>query len=129
MDRYSKYQEDGDQYVSRCCSGLPQMDERFATVGPFFKINDPEYLTRCIDVFFPNCPPLLIKVAEHALASLIYHYNYLCLILAPNSILRDTVLFTQPEFQISLKEFVITSVLTNSLDPNIPLATGIPHMF
>jgi Fe-S cluster biosynthesis and repair protein YggX len=102
------------------------MDERFATVGPFFKINDPEYLKRYIDVFFPNCPPLLIKVAEHALASLIYHYNYLCIKLAPNSILRDTVLFTQPEFQISLKEFVITSVLTNSLDPNIPLATGIP---
>ena len=79
MDRYSKYQEDGDQFVGRCCSGLPQMDERFATVGPFFKTADPVLLNRCIDVFFPNCPPLLKKVAEHALASLIYHYDYLCL--------------------------------------------------
>lgn len=133
MDRYSKYQEEGDQYVGRCCAGLPQMDERFATVGPFFKTDDPEYpaddpeyLNRCIDIFFPNCPPLLKKVAEHALASLIYHYDYLCSKLAPNSILRDTVLFTQPDYQTSLKKFVKTDILTDSTDPSIPQATGIP---
>ncbi len=27
MDRYSKYQEDGDQFVGRCCAGLPQLIE------------------------------------------------------------------------------------------------------
>ena len=66
MDRYSKYQEDGDQYVGRCCSGLPQMDERFATARTFFKTNDPEYLYSCIDVLFPNRPPLPIKLAEQS---------------------------------------------------------------
>lgn len=131
MDRYSKYQEEGDQFVGRCCAGLPQMDERFAIVGPFFKsqdAQDAQYLISCIKDFFPNCPPLLRKVAEFCLASLVYHFDYLNVSLAHNSPIRSTILFTQPIYMQKLKDWVYTSTLNNESysDGDVPQATGIP---
>lgn len=131
MDRYSKYQEDGDQFVGRCCAGLPQMDERFAIVGPFFKsqdAQDAQYLISCINDFFPNCPPLLRKVAEFCLASLVYHFNFLNVSLAINSPIRSTILFTQPIYLQKLRDWVYTSTLNNEsyIDNDVPQPTGIP---
>ena len=88
-DSYNRYSKADDQHSGRCISGLPQMDERFATVGPFFRNEENEILDRDIlntgrtliphnvRFIFPNLPDSLYQVGKFALASLVYHFNFL----------------------------------------------------
>ena len=74
QDLYIRYEAAGDMYVGRTLSGLPQDKAEFAAVGPYFEPCD--IVDDAVRNVFPNLPSRLQKVGEHALASLVYHSEF-----------------------------------------------------
>jgi hypothetical protein len=74
QDSYIRYEAAGDMYVGRTLSGLPQDKAQFAAVGPYFE--PCKLVDDAVRHVFPNLPGRLQKVGEHALASLVYHSDF-----------------------------------------------------
>jgi hypothetical protein len=69
-------EEAGDQYIGRTVAGLPPDRADFATLPPMFWPR-PQSLDETINAWFPNLPENMLRVAEFALASIVFHKTYL----------------------------------------------------
>ena len=74
---YLRYEAAGDQYVGRTFTGLPIQSANFAILPPFFKCGVTDEISEAIKVAFPNLPLSCNRVGEFALASLVFHRNWL----------------------------------------------------
>lgn len=74
---YLRYEAAGDQYVGRTVTGLPIQSANFAILPPFFKCSVTDEISEAIKVAFPNLPLSCNRVGEFALASLVFHRNWL----------------------------------------------------
>lgn len=78
-------------YVGRTVTGLPINSQDFSLVGPVF--NNHEACDHLIREFLPNCPDRLLGVAGMALASVIYHQDFLLETLGQSHPVRSNPLF------------------------------------
>lgn len=121
QDRYLRYEAAGDQYVGRTVTGLPSSSSQFAILPPFFA-RRPDNLDSIITRVFPRLPQNLRQVAEFALASVIYHNDFLQANLPSGHRLFSSPLFTT-HLLAELKPYV--ECRTNKPSDTF-LATGIP---
>jgi hypothetical protein len=87
-------------------TGLPATSFKFAVLPPHFEEADEE-VESAIEVVFPHLPDGLVFIAEHCLASLVFHSSYLKEHLDPGHIIFKTPLFVERErlesFQAKVK--------------------------
>jgi hypothetical protein len=130
-DTYIKFQDAGDQYVGRMVSGLPFSTTRFAVLPPFF-LNPPEAVNEAMLLAFPsiigdgtlaNNSANLKTIAAFALASLVFHSDFLKRTLPPFHPILHTPLFQHPTLIETLKPSVVCRNY-NIDDPIVP--TGLP---
>ena len=76
-DDLHRFEAAGDMYVGRTASGLPLDSAKFSIIGPFFM--DIQIGKEAVLLFYPSCPTNLLLVAQHTLASVIYHHDFLSL--------------------------------------------------
>ena len=94
-DTYLRYQSAGDQYVGRTVAGLPVDQPEFAILPPFF-IEEGPFLAEAIETCFPQMPEHLYGIAKFALASVVYHREFLKKTLPKTHQLFGTPLFVSP---------------------------------
>lgn len=122
QETYLRYDSAADAYVGRTVCGLPITSPDFALLPPLFSVYDREVNT-AIDIAFPGIPSHLRRTAEFALASLIYHRNFLVRTMPHNhpifcsALFRDQTLIQSLETRILCRRF-------QTGDPVVP--TGIP---
>ena len=106
-DVYQHYIETGDEYVGRTVCGLPRHSVEFAILPPHFKTDCSNLFIRdCVNACFPGIECHLFLVAKFALASLVYHYDFLKTHLPKNHIIFETILFTSLPMYNELKSMV-----------------------
>eukprot|EP00960_Hanusia_phi_P019365 571640-Hanusia_phi.AAC.10 len=119
------YQMVGDQYVGRTVSGLPLDREEFASLPPFFHCKDQESRKAVDDIMkilFPNVDNILRNVAEQAVASVVYHEEFLQRKMGNQHPFYNCQLFLHAGFLDTLRKYV-------TVEPAGRKATGIPvHM-
>ena len=77
-DVYQHFQEAGDQYVGRTVVGLPRHDIKFSILPPHFKSTaNQHFIKDCVQACFPTAPQTIYPIMKHALASLVFHQDYL----------------------------------------------------
>jgi len=81
-----------------------------------------EDVIRCVRLIFPSITQSLCNIAEHVLASLVYHADFLRETLPNGHPVLQSVLFTDREIFESLEPFVRCSLTDDVLLP----PTGIP---
>ncbi|CAM9207214.1 unnamed protein product [Phaeothamnion confervicola] len=133
QDRYIRYESAGDQYVGRTVSGLPLSTHDFCVLPPHFCKKDAngtvipgvtELVTMAVsDCFGGDLTPRLKEVAEHLLASVVYHQDYLRRTLHPRHPAWDSALFMQSGLLERLTKHV---VLLHDGDTLGLRATGVP---
>jgi len=116
QDTYIRYEAAGDMYVGRTVSGLPIDRAEFGLVVPFFK--NSQMAQEAVIEIFPNIQPNLLLIAEHALASLVYHSDFLQDVLPDGHPSLQSILFRNSNLLNNLKQNVEVSLKKN--------ATGIP---
>ena len=121
QDSYIRYEAAGDMYVGRTLSGLPQDKAEFAAVGPYFEpCNVVDDTVRHV---FPNLPGRLHKVGEHALASLVYHSDFVLETVNRNHPVRLCYVYRNRELLDLLKPLAKVALPG---DPSGRYATGVP---
>ena len=125
QDTYMRYEAAGDMYVGRTVNGLPINSYKFAMLPPHFVGLEASFVRECLGIFFPGMPSHLFGIGEMAIASLVYHRDWLLnsCPLPPNHPLCATVLCRNETLYKKLKSYVVCSL------PNDELAmqpTGIP---
>ena len=123
QDRYLRYESAGDMFVGRTVSGLPIDSPDFDMLPPIFIGADAQLIKRALLIVFPNMPSKLNAIGEFAIASLVYHHQYLVDTLPRNHPLLSTYLFRNEDLYNELKVFVRCE-LPNS--GNALTATGVP---
>lgn len=103
--RYLRYEAAGDQFVGRTVAGLPPCESAFATLPPFFIIRTPE-VAATIDLCFPQAPKPIAEILEFALASVVYHSDFLHRTLPDRHPLFATALFRQEQLIPSLRHLI-----------------------
>ena len=121
QDSYIRYEAAGDMYVGRTLSGLPQDKAEFAAVGPYFEPSN--VVNEAVQHVFPNLPGHLQKVGEHALASLVYHADFVLGVVDRNHPARQCYIYRNRELLESLKPLAKVSLPG---DPSGRYATGVP---
>ncbi|KAG7350981.1 hypothetical protein IV203_010341 [Nitzschia inconspicua] len=122
QDRHLPNEAAGDQYVGRTVTGLPMTIPEFAILPPHFKKRSP-LVDTMISTCFPNLPTSAVQVAEFALASIVWHVDFLEQTLPSNHRLFFTPLFRDREQLKELKNLV-TCRLNSPGDAIV--ATGVP---
>lgn len=105
QSRYLRYESAGDQFVGRTICGLPIDDADFALLPPLFPPGDVDVvdaLKKC----FPHMPPQLAGVLEFALASVVYHVDYLRAHLPKTHRIWSSPLFQQADILPPLRSKV-----------------------
>ena len=99
----------GDQYVGRTATGLPLDKAEFATLPPYFRWSDGDeraFVSSYISEMFPGITTKLYLVAEYAVASVVYHSEFLMKTLPKEHALLATCLFTQQGILQRMKKMV-----------------------
>jgi hypothetical protein len=122
QDTYMRYESAGDMHVGRTVCGLPCDSHEFAILPPSFNQVDEE-VKAAIALCFPRLPVNLHLVAEFALASVVYHHDYIIRVVPTNHPILSTVLFREPSFLATLSAKVHCHLhdATNEMK-----ATGVP---
>ena len=123
QDTYLRYEGAGDMYVGRTVSGLPIDSPDFCLLPPHFKGADTQLIRRALGLVFPNIPGRLNAIGEFAMASLVYHRQYLLDTLPQSHPLFASVLFRTSELYDQLKVYVECTQPNNK---SMLRATGIP---
>jgi hypothetical protein len=121
--RYVKHEHAGDMFVGRTVAGLPINSPEFAILPPQFDDSSALVVRDAIQLCFPGVPHSIVRVVEYALASLIYHSEFLISNLPPTHPVFGTKLFTS----VGIRDSLVNLVKCNLPDVNSRLqATGIP---
>lgn len=121
QDTYLRFENASDMFVGRTVSGLPINTPEFAILPPFFETFS-EKVKEAVVLCFPTVSERFFQVAEFALASLIYHSEWI----------RKNFNQKHPIFQTSLFTSKIIPDLRNFVNCRIATAadiiqpTGIP---
>eukprot|EP00834_Sanchytrium_tribonematis_P007831 NODE_780_length_3936_cov_0.468335.p4 type:complete len:112 gc:universal NODE_780_length_3936_cov_0.468335:1759-1424(-) len=90
-DRYMRFEAAGNQYVGRTVSGVPLQQAECTSLPPFFTERN-DLLSRTLRECFPNMPANMAQICEFALASVVYHKDFLLETLpASHSLFRTSV--------------------------------------
>ena len=123
-DVYQHYLATGDQYVGRTICGLPRNSAEFAILPPRFASGSNEpFIRDAINTCFPSLPETNFMVGRFALASLVYHSDFLRQNLPANHLLFSTMLFRNCDLLDALKPMVLCTLATSC---NEIQGTGIP---
>ncbi|KAF0703640.1 hypothetical protein AaE_015287 [Aphanomyces astaci] len=123
MERYFRYEAAGDQFLGRVVAGLPVNSEEFAVLPPYFANNDDATVVEMLQLTFPSVCHLghLAGVLQFALASLVFHRDYLVATLPSTHALLHTPLFCSEVARESLGANLTRGTIIGFLRP-----TGIP---
>lgn len=122
QDRYLRYERAGDQFVGRTVCGLPLCSTQFATLPPHFTaLNDT--VKDAITTLFPylSTIPSMMPVLCLALASLVWHSDWIRANVHRSHPVRSTYLLRTPALLQSLK-----CLVTCGIKSPVMTATGIP---
>jgi len=122
QDRYIRYEAAGDQYVGRTAAGLPINDASFAILPPHFIERD-AIVQDALKLLFPGAPANISPVSEFALASVVFHREFLRATLPKHHRLFSSILFRDEQLLGSLASRVLSGLPTPS---GVLRATGIP---
>ncbi|KUF87133.1 hypothetical protein AM587_10002055 [Phytophthora nicotianae] len=122
QDRYLRHDSAGDMFVGRTVSGLPILDADFATLPPRFH-GGREQVEIAKRIGFRQLPRSASLIGEFALASIVYHYEYLKENLPGNHPIFQSPLMRDEQMMQVLKGFIKFGPPNG--DDNIS-ATGIP---
>lgn len=122
QDTYLRYEAAGDMYVGRVASGLPVNQPEFDAVGPRFLNTADLNITQYVRDVFAFIPDSMLNIGENALASLIYHYEFIRNTFHSSHPVRQSILFRDRGLFETLKPHVVCS-LEKDFDH---VATGIP---
>ncbi|KAH9158466.1 hypothetical protein LEN26_002958 [Aphanomyces euteiches] len=108
LERYIHYERAGDQYLGRIVAGLPNNKPEFAALPPHFTPNGSEVVCSVIDIVFPalSSQTRLHEVLSYGLASLIYHFDWLCDSLPPKHPFFSCPFFTNNYLLHGLKPYL-----------------------
>ncbi|OWZ00907.1 hypothetical protein PHMEG_00027803 [Phytophthora megakarya] len=120
QDRYHRHDAAGDMFVGRTVSGHPVLQPEFAILPPHFTTSDEE-VQRAKEIYFPGLPQIVGFVAKFALASLIYHIDFLRQKLSNDHPLFQSPLFTDAELIPQLRSRVQCDSNNGEMQP-----TGVP---
>lgn len=123
QDTYLRYESAGDMFVGRTVSGLPVNSPEFSILPPLFRHIDGMFLKHALQLVFPNMPHCLHGIGEKALASLVYHSDYLKNNLSTDHPIFSSAVFRNTTLLSNLKECVICSLPKSGETIS---ATGIP---
>jgi len=90
---YLRHEAAGDMYVGRTVSGLPIDKPEFAVLPPNFEGADAQAIKEALRLVFPTLPKSLNRIGEFAMASLVYHREFLLENLPKSHPLLESVLF------------------------------------
>ncbi|OWZ07673.1 hypothetical protein PHMEG_00019908 [Phytophthora megakarya] len=107
-------------FVGRTVSGLPILQPEFAILPPRFTTSDEE-AQRAKEICLPGLPQIAGFVAEFALASLIYHIDFLRQKLSSDHPLFQSPLFADAELIPQLRSRVQCDSNNDEMQP-----TGVP---
>ena len=127
QDTYLRYEKAGDMHVGRTVTGLPVSDVTFASLPPHFDRSESttELVSMAIQMCFFGIPSCLHQVAEFALASVVFHSEYLRCNLPEDHPIFNTSLFSEWSILSELKRKVMCGI-----DSPYLKATGIPpHIY
>ena len=126
-DIYHCWSAKGDNLVGRMLTGLPRQHRDFMTLPPHFRQEysvPADQILEYIRVVFGNLPQTFLGVAKYALASLVYHSEWLRDHLPENHSLFKTGLFRNTNLLAAVKSSVVC-ILPNA---SYPLqASGVPN--
>ncbi|ETP17505.1 hypothetical protein F441_08109 [Phytophthora nicotianae CJ01A1] len=123
QDRYLRHDAAGDMFVGRTVTGLPILQPEFAVLPPHFAAGA-EIIQSAKRLCFPGLPESVEYVDEVALASLVYHIDFLRENLPDTHPLFQSALFANVELIESLRLNVDTSGSGCAIQP-----TGVlPHV-
>jgi len=106
-------------HVGRTVSGLPNQSASFAILPPFFPQSCSDLVKKCL----PSIPHNLIRIGEFALASVVFHSDFLLAIWPKTHPALDSHLFRDLQLLNSLKQIIIC----RNYRPEDPISpTGIP---
>ena len=120
---YLRYEAAGDMYVGRTVSGLPIDKPEFAILPPNFEGADTKVIRDALRLVFPTLPRNLYRIGEFAMASLVYHREYLLQQLPKTHPLLESVLFRNDTLYNKLKGLVKCALAHEEEDLK---GTGIP---
>ena len=109
QNTYIRYESAGDMYVGRTVSGLPISSADFAILPPNFTNASP-LIGESIELMFPQAPLRLRYILEFALASLVFHYDYLKSVLPSDHAMLNTPLFLNSRLIDELRPLVSCGV-------------------
>jgi len=108
FNTYLRYEAAGDAFVGRTITGPPIDSSEFAILPPHFKEADSSgMVTSAIEMLFPTLPMCMYGVAEFALASVLYHADFLRTNLQRNRPLWKSTLFQDEAMLNTLKSKVV----------------------
>ena len=121
LERYVHYERAGDQYLGRIVAGLPNHKAEFAILPPHFPPNIDDEVRSAMDLVFPRLSQEihLFGVLSFALASLVYHSDFLVQLLPQKHPLMSSSIFANTTMLSRLKSHVTLS--SSRITP-----TGIP---
>ena len=105
QNTYLRYEAAGDMFVGRTVCGLPIDSHEFSILPPHFASRT-DTISQAIRVMFPNAPPSFDFILEFALASLVYHADYLKSSLSSTHPLFLTPLFSSQNMRSQLHALV-----------------------
>ncbi|KAG5181562.1 hypothetical protein JKP88DRAFT_246130, partial [Tribonema minus] len=124
-DTYKRFEAARDQYVGRCCAGLPMTSPEFMIMPPIISRFDERGVPRSgvtelvMDAitasFGERVPDNLLQVAEHALASVLYHWDFLRATLPANHRLFANV-FLLDDMRRTQLQNLVTCFMGNSAE-------------
>ena len=123
QDTYIRYEAAGDMFVGRVVSGLPIDKPEFDVAGPIFSSSDPTLLMDCLKCLFKNIPDQLCAIGEKAMASLVYHFDFLQATLPASHPAKQSLLFRDVNLVRKLKPLIRIALSGESLEI---ARTGIP---
>jgi hypothetical protein len=122
QDTYMRYDSAGDQHTGRVVCGLPQGSPEFAMLPPYFIDEQLTVVVECMEKCFPSIPVSLKRVALFALASVIYHSNFLS-----ETLVKEHVLFLTPLYTGGYVTTLASQIKCHVTSISSPIcATGIP---
>ena len=121
--RYKRFNTGGDRFIGRIIAGLPSMQAEFAILPPFFLPEARDLVRHAINICFPGILASLMRIAEFALASVVWHHAFLRSTLPAHHPALLSRLFSEQGLLSQLHAYVVCR-LWKVGDPFT--ATGIP---
>lgn len=128
QDRYLRYEGAGDQFVGRTVAGLNILSEDFAVLPPHFQSVYNDYIFDALNILMPGHAEYLPMGAEMALASVVYHKDWIKNNLQSRHPVFNTILFCQTNLMNGLYEKLQTeeSLMQPTGDIIFYLMLGVP---